>query len=324
MGTWHVCGLGLNPGAVTVPLTYVYLFLKLAARNEERAKSFFQFSGEKGQETKGAPESIIIFSSKEVITGKSDGKPWSSWQGRNITDKWFQTKKQKTPPLTICKYLSKLLEKLRDNEFSEFYENKWLKKIYFLEVKHDDFDDCFYKIGVTLNALKRKEVWTNMIGGTNQINLALLTAGSFSATLARYYYVFQSNILLLHPETEKPNMKNPRGFIKNMDRWRDLPIFHLDLSPLIHDLNELFQGREKVNVREIENVLEQHEHTKQYLAKLRGRMIILEGDVARQTNLLMLLNAMRMKIQEKNVQDVSKWKKWASDKGILHEFDLDD
>ncbi|MEM2661393.1 MAG: hypothetical protein QXS74_08755 [Nitrososphaeria archaeon] len=223
MGVWHLSGLGMRPGAVTVPLTYIYILLKAASLGDETAKEFFDTSGEYTQEFKGASEGLILFTSKEVIEGPI---------GVNIQDKWFGTSGESTPKV-IAKYLKKLLEELRDSRFTPFYnDNKWVKEIYLVRVQHDNFDDCYFKIGVTVRALREKEIWANMIGGANQINSAILVAGSLFAAVQRYYYIFQSDINSLHPEINKPDLRNPRSIIHDLsDKWQELPIFHLDIGP---------------------------------------------------------------------------------------------
>jgi hypothetical protein len=86
MPIYHITGLGVNPGAVTVPLSVVYSLLQQASKGVPEAKEFFMYSGEMEQEEKGAPETVIIFTSKEVIEGREQ---------RDIRDNWFKTRKQK-------------------------------------------------------------------------------------------------------------------------------------------------------------------------------------------------------------------------------------
>jgi hypothetical protein len=320
MGVWHVSGLGLNPGAITVPLNYVYLTLKAAAKNNKQAKRFFDFSGEITQKLKGAPEYLIIFTSKEVITGKKGNKDWDVWNNIKIDDNWFNTRKKRDIPSTIISYLSNLLTNLQDKDFDKFYNGDWLKGIYFLEVNHEDFDDCFFKIGVTLNALKDKEVWTNMIGGTNQINIALFTTSSFSAISARYYYVFQLNLSLLHPEVKKPNMNNPIDFLKHLDKWHEIPIFHLGSGPILKGLNEKFQWGDKVNISMIEKLLEENDYPKKFITKLRGKIIKIDGDVCSPGYLLDTLSNMIQQIDAEDIKNTSEWINWGKEKNILHEF----
>jgi len=324
MGVWHLSGMGLYPGAVTMPLTYIYLALKQASKGDEQAKKFFETSGEKGQKLKGAPESIVIFTSKEVITGKEDGKKWEKWNNLSIRDNWFNTQKQENAPKTITKYLSNLFKELKDESFSEFYKEGWIKDLYFVEVSHEDFDDCYLKIGVAMHALRDKEVWVNMIGGSNQINLSLLISGSYFAVPSRYYYIFQSQITLLHPEINKPNLNDPKNIMEILDKkWHEIPVFQLGLGELIVKIDELFERREKIALGEVENILRELGYSKQHLAKLRGRIINVDGNTVSKEPLFEKIKNMIIKIKEQNVKNVSDWLKWCKKKDILWKCSLD-
>lgn len=318
MSVWHLAGMGLFPGAVTVPLTYVYLALKLASNGEKKAKEFFELSGKLSQEINGAPEYIVVFTSEEVITGK---EIWKS--KNNVRDEWFNTNKKENAPKTIAKYLSNLLNKLKDSNFKEFYGKKWIKDIYFIKVNHEDFEDCYLKIGTTMCALKDKEVWVNMIGGTNQINLALLVAGSFFAVPSRYYYIFQSKNNLLHPEIDKPSLNHPHEFLQYLDKWHDMPIFHLEIGGIITELEEKFSSREYINIKEIEHLLEKKGYPKQYIAKLRDRLISIENEKVGKGPLLETVAGMIRKIEEQKVSNISDWKRWCTEKKILWRCNLD-
>ena len=314
MGVWHLSGMGTSPGAITVPLTYLYLLLK-ASIKEDSAKRFFETSGEFMQELKGGPEGLIIFTSEEVITGKKLG---------SVKDNWFYTKEQASAPKFVAKYLSNLLSSLKDKDFSELYDDRWIREIYLVKVRHDNFDDCFFKAGVTLNALRDKEVWVNMIGGTNQINLALLSLGTYFASVSRYYYIFQSDISLLHPEIRKPDMKNPREEVPEMRaKWNDLPLFHLETGSIIKRLNEMFQERKKINLSEVENLLEELGYSQMYISKLRGKLIMIERDIVTPGPMLGKLADMLKAIEELYIRNLSQWKKWASENKILYELTLD-
>lgn len=132
-----------------------------------------------------------------------------------------------------------------------------------------DFEDCFRKAYPTLYALRDKEVWVNMVGGSNQINTALLWSGCLTATPSRYYYLFQEGELL-HPNQEKP-----RGRVERLDlsRWYELPFFSLQLGPVISDLNHTLAGG-GVNVAQIEGVLQRYGMNRQFIPKLVASRLI--------------------------------------------------
>lgn len=316
MGVWHLSGLGKRPGAVTVPLTYIYILLKAASLEDEDAKKFFDTSGEYFQELKGAPEGLILFTSKEVIEGTVGGE---------IRDEWFGTSSESIPK-SIAKYLTKLLEWLRDTRFTPFYGNEWIKEIYLVKVQHDNFDDCYFKIGVTVKALREKEIWANMIGGANQINSALLVAGSLFAAVQRYYYIFQSRTELLHPEIDKPDSRNLKSIAYSLsDKWRELPVFHLDTGAIINRLNKLFEERgERVNINEVKRILRELNYPEMYLSKLRGKLISIQGgDQVVRGPMLEKLAEMVNRIEKEEVKNLSVWKDWARRNGILYKLTLD-
>lgn len=316
MGVWHLSGLGKSPGAVTVPLTYIYMLLKAASWGSETAREFFSTSGEYTQEFKGAPEGLILFTSKEIIEGSIGG---------NMQDEWFGTS-SRSIPRAIAKYLTELLGWLRDSRFTPFYGSDWIKEIYLVSVQYDNFDDCYSKIGVTVRALREKEMWVNMIGGSNQINSALLVAGSLFAAVQRYYYIFQSRTEILHPEMNKPDLRNLNSFIRALsDKWQELPVFHLDTGPIIKELSKLFEERgERVNINEVRRILRGLNYPEMYFSKLRGKLIsIQENDQVTPGPILNKLAKMVDEIEKENVKNLSTWKDWASRNKILYRLTLD-
>lgn len=192
-----------------------------------------------------------------------------------------------------------------------------------MEVNHKDFDDCYFKIGTTLYALMKKEVWVNMIGGTNQINLSLLIAGSFFAVPSRYYYIFQSKIDLLHPEVDRPSLKYPIEFLNYLDRWHEIPIFHLEIGSIIKKLDEKLSEREYIHLRELKELLQEKGFPKQYIAKLRGRLLLIDDGRVAKGPLLDVIVGMIRRIEEQEVSSVSKWIEWGRKNRILWRCNLD-
>lgn len=317
VGVWHICGLGKSPGAITVPLTCIYLLLKAASKGNSKAREFFELSGEAGQELKGAPECLVIFTSKEVLEEIEIG--------REIRDAWLNTSATGPLPHIIKKYLKNLLEQLEDSDFTKFYKDQWIKSIYFIKVDVQSFWDCFEKIGITMNALKDKELWVNMVGGTNQINAASLVAGTMLAAVARYYYFFQSKINLLHPDIKKPDFRSPHNCVDDIIKmWQDIPLFQLDIGSVITNIYELFKNRNVVNINEVKQKLNELKLAQDtYLPKLRGRLIKIEGHIAYKGPWLDRLYEMSERIKRQDIKNVSSWIRWGQSEGILIEENLD-
>ena len=326
MGVYHISGLGTSPGALTMPLTAVYILQIAQALSDERAEKFFEYSGELGgkgsyEKTKGLPEVVIAFTSREVIEGNVEIRYNSRWF--NMSGKG--TERIEKP---IGKYFKKLFKYIK----TEF--NVGFKKFdfYLVEVNHQNFEDCFRKVGVTLKALIGKEVWANMIGGSNQINASILTAGAYTATVARYYYLFQTVVGLLEPEwIEKPNRRNLTCLVGNiLSKWYELPIFNLEIGGILRKIGEIFGDREKVNVEEFRRKLIDFMRRQNYVgkvdeqffAKLRGKVVIPKGDVVEKGPIFDRMFKIWNEIDKTEVKTFSDWKKWAKDEGILHEVDI--
>ncbi|MDW7977157.1 MAG: hypothetical protein RMI35_11430, partial [Leptospiraceae bacterium] len=183
IGVYHILGLGQNPGALSMPLSVV-LLLQIARRNE-KAKNFFKHSGEVKKSgsyemTKGGVECLIAFTSKEVIEGS---------KVFDCRSKWFNLNFEKRRKLE--EIYSSFFGKFFNHTEKEFGVRPKEFKMFLIEVNYMDFEDCFKKIGITMRALRDKEVWANMIGGSNQINSTILVAGAYTATPSKYYYLFQ-------------------------------------------------------------------------------------------------------------------------------------
>ncbi|MEM2060336.1 MAG: hypothetical protein QW089_06375 [Archaeoglobaceae archaeon] len=319
MGVYHVMGLGKNPGVVTVPLSLVYILQLGQALEIEKAKDFFKSSGElerKGsyEREKGMVEAVIVFTSKETIEGTVLNSCQSKWFGFgfNRGDRSY----------TLESVYMKFFNKLFDYFEEKFGFRPKEFRMFAVEVNHQDFEDCFKKIGTTLNALKDKEIWGSIIGGSNQINIAILTAGAYKATVSRYYYVFQSAQNLLEPEgIEKPSRENLNEIVcETIRRWQELPIFNIEIGDLLKKINEVFEGRKKVNRKEIEGVLESCGFGKQYLAKLRN-FLVFKDDTVERTHLFERLTNIWGLVDE-SVINFSEWKKWAEENTILHEIQI--
>ena len=279
--------------------------------NRQDAINFFKKSGELRQEKTGAPEYMIIFTSKEVIEGKE--KP------RALKDEWFNLKNinHYSIPQIIVKTLNKLINEC---SFPNFYDNGWIKDIYFLSVKHDDFKDCYEKIYTTIKSLASKEVWINLIGGTNQINLSLFLSSCLTGIGTKYIYIFQKDISKLHPEIERPDFKNPKISIPP-EGWQEIPFIWIGLeSEILKEIRSLFQYRSTLHVKEIRRILNKYKITQQYLAKLQSSSLIhIENDKVTKGIGFDIIKNLEIKTE---INDFSNWKKWAKNDDILYKIDI--
>ncbi|MBN1800554.1 MAG: hypothetical protein JW891_03560 [Candidatus Lokiarchaeota archaeon] len=309
MGIYYLSGLGTSPGATLLPLDYLYLMLKMALNGNNDAKMFFERSGELNQEQKGDVEYIIIFTSKEVIEGTI--KP------RNLTDTWFNS--QPNNETSIPKIVTKSLSKLVKN--CSLKKGEWIKGIYFVQVDFKDFTDCYEKIFITMKALLRKEVWINLIGGSNQITLSLFLASGLTGIAPNYLYIFQDDISKIHPDIKRPNFENPNITIPPPN-WCEFPFFWLGLeNEVLQGIENAFGDRDIIHKNELLSVLDNNHISHQHLAKLRSTSLIqfLNNDAVKKG---VGFSAIKDYNIETNVDNMTKWKEWGVKKGILFQADI--
>ncbi|MBI4377979.1 MAG: hypothetical protein HY578_02660 [Nitrospinae bacterium] len=312
MGVFHLSGLGLNPGAVTVPLTYIYFLLKQSKEGDPASQQFFAYSGEKQERLKGKPEALIFFTSKEVITGKFQ---------REISDELFRTKKQGSACLTISEYISNMIKSLRLS--NDLYGRYGVKYLYAIEVNINDFGDCYKKIYLTMKGLEDKEIECNLIGGTNQINLSLMLAGSMTGVTSRLYYVFEKE------EDVRKGGMGPVSITSTNQQlsvppsnWYEMPPLFVSLGDLIKGLEGLGITYSPVNIEQVKGLLRKLNLQEQFLAKLRGTWLTLESDRAEAGPLLRDIFKLHKGLEEEtqNVKNFSEWSRYFEEKKYLHKF----
>jgi len=322
MGVFHVSGLGRSPGAITVPLTSIYLLHVAQTLGNIDVSNFFVYSGEAVRKDRGSreihpgkPEAIIAFTSEELLNGDIEIKCSSNWFNLN-----YSGKEKITEPTR--KYFKKFFDYLRDT----FGYYAAPLNLYFVRVDYLNFSEAFEMAGLTMKGLQDKEVWVNMIGGSNQLNIGLLAAGTYTAIPSRYYYLFQSKVDLLEPEgISKPKDKRELEKVVGdiISRWMELPMFNLGIGELLRDIYELFSIRESVSIREVTKVLEEkHSLNRQFLAKLR-RFLIFEDDKVRKRSDLDRFVQMWRKIDNIQISNFTEWKKMLEEKNILHTISIE-
>ena len=322
MGVYHFTALGLSPGAVTLPLSTVYALLVGAyIREYKSAQDFFRYSGERNQEMKGGPETLVIFTTKEILGTENKNTQVSlKFDVRsNLFGKVFQ--KGISIPKVIGKYLGLMYDFLEKQGFSPFYNGKWIKHIYLVQVEHKDYSDAFHKIGVTMMSHRDKEVWINMIAGTNQQTIAMLNTGLFFGTATRYYYIFQENEAFLDSIYLKKDITE--GVVERLlQQWNSLPIFFAGRYGFFIELVKKFK---EFNNAIPESILK--ETTREYDVKLEKLVQYLHFDKEKKqyypTKELENIISLYKEIIQKNITNHSEWKKWCAKERLLYELDLD-
>lgn len=314
MGIFYLSGLGRSPGGATVPLQYIYLIMKAAENNNQNALRFFSKSGEQRFENVEYPETIIIFTSKEIIKG--DVKNFD-----NLIDLWYTLPLNKIPsvPKTIIKSLNKCVKECNFKNIG----SPWIKHFYFLEVDYKDFKDCYEKIYITMKGLSAKEVWINLIGGSNQITLSLFLASCLTGIPTKFIYLVQ-NEKMIHPDIQKPNFENPKIQIPPQN-WYELPFFWLGiLNDILKNIEtECFMGKKTANIKQIKDVLTRSGLSSQFISKLKTANLI-EFDANDSTKIYKGpgFEAIKKHEIETDVKNLSDWKQWAKNKKILYNIDF--
>lgn len=314
MGIYYLTGLGTSPGAATVPLHYIYLMVKSAENGNEKAQNFFSRSSEIRNKNVEYPESVIIFTSKEIINGTKVAKS-------GLKDDWFNLPLSKIK--SVIKILGKSIQTIIEKCNFKNQEKALIEDIYLIKVNHKSFQDCYEKIYTTIEALQRKELWISYLGGTNQINLALFLASALTGHPTKYIYVGQDDIDKIHPDIPRPDFLNPNINIPP-DAWYDLPFLWLGIeNKILQEIESgLKWGNDIIHKNQLEAILRNHDLSTQFLAKLQsGNIIQIKDDKIIKGE---GLNEIKRFIPSTEVKNLSEWKKWGIKKDLLYKINIHD
>ncbi|KKD37837.1 MAG: DUF6293 family protein [Limnoraphis robusta] len=248
MGVYHLMGLGLSPGAVTGPISYM---AELYNNWEDEGQYFFSRSGEEEQREQGDKvgdiQAIVLFATPEVIEGiKKDfyaEKYVKNHPGRENT-----TKQEKNEPM------KKVLESLLKEEWSKISGGRRSGNIFWCEVDRRDFRTTFNRVAQVVASLAKgtgeqgKEIWMNLTGGNNVINFALELAANLSGEVARLYYVQAAN----------ENAEKCVRYTNKDSYWVDLPPMPLTMSDLTRAVLDILSQQEFLQSEDIYKQLSSH------------------------------------------------------------------
>ena len=232
MGVYHLMGLGLSPGAVTGPLSY------LACRHRrwsEADRAFFGGSGERAHRDEGRrvgdAQALVLFTTREVIAGEARGRyvdnPFGSSQGAEGEGPLPEVLRRVLP------------------EVWPVAEGRAEGRVYWCEVDRGDFAGTFGRMVRLIAALRGagkqgKEMWAHLTGGGNVVNAALLTAGAVSGDVARTGYVQA-------PPKAETCLRCPceKGY------WVEVPVVPLAVAPLAEPVLDLLSAAGPLSAAEI-------------------------------------------------------------------------
>ncbi|UBF28009.1 DUF6293 family protein [Kovacikia minuta CCNUW1] len=221
MGVYHLMGLGLSPGVVTGPLSY--LAYRYQRWNDDDRK-FFSRSGEIKQREKGEKvgdiQAIVLFTTTEVIKGTVPCQTYIE----NQLMRTAKTPEQPRKPMreVLPHLIRKEWSKIRGEKSKERPEGS----LFWVEVDRRDICEAYKRVVQVVAALagvggQGKEMWINLTGGNNVTNFALQLASTLSGDVSRLYYV-----------QAEQDMEKCTRFTTERNYWIDLPAMPLALSNL--------------------------------------------------------------------------------------------
>jgi len=279
MGVYHLMGLGLSPGAITGPISY----LTDKYNNwEDEGQNFFSRSGEEEHRKDGYPvgdvQAIVLFATREIIEG-TNRDFYAEKYVKNRPNIIETNNPQKRQPM------KEVLESLLKEELTKLFEAR-TKIIESLSIKdgakkkkdpgaRDKFtifwcevdrrgseenlkEQTFKRVAQVVASLAKgsgqqgKEIWMNLTGGNNVINFALqLTASLSGGEVGRLYYVQAAN----------ENAEKCVRYTNKESYWVELPVMPLCMSDLNHAILDFVTQEESIKDQELyERLQNQHWH----------------------------------------------------------------
>ncbi len=225
MGVYHLMGLGLSPGAVTGPLTYLAHRYQRWNADDQR---FFARSGEVRQRQAGDKvgdvQALVLFTTREVLNGEVPALEYVYNSPGRVT----------AGPLQGRKPMKDVLRKLLRCEWPAISGGRSYGTIFWCEVDRRDIRTTYERVIRVVMALagvggQGKEMWVNLTGGNNVINLALELAATLSGEVARLYYV----------QAENQAAEKCVRFTAEDGYWVELPVMPLALGRLSQAIIDL-------------------------------------------------------------------------------------
>lgn len=239
MGVYHLMGLGLSPGVVIGPLTY------LAHRRSGEVRQ-----REAGQKV-GDIQAIILFTTREVLDGTVSALDYV----KNPPSRIAGSPVEKGGPM------KEVLRRLLCCEWPAISGGRREGTIFWCEVDRRNFRVTYERVVRVVAALagvggQGKEIWANLTGGTNVINAAIQLAAMLSGDIARLYYV----------QAENEAAEKCVRFTAENGYWIELPVMPLATSRVIEAVLRLL-SQEGASARDLYSRLLQHE---QYWNLIQG------------------------------------------------------
>jgi hypothetical protein len=204
-------GLGRSVGAVTGPLSYLAFRF---GRWNEADREFFRASGEVEQRQRGEKvgdvQALVLMTTPEMISGALP-----CYDFIDNPEGTCPTNRSATGAESLPRALKRWLRKV----WPPIAHGRKSVKLYWAEVDRTDLLGTFQRGAQIISAAKSsgglgKELWINLTGGNNVINLALQFAAALTGSPARFYYV----------QAENQAAEKCIRYTREDSYWVDLPL----------------------------------------------------------------------------------------------------
>jgi hypothetical protein len=251
MGVYHLMGLGRSPGAVTSAISYIG---DRYVRWDESDVEFFSSSGSSEMpfdSRRGDVQALIIFTTPEIRTGRENG-----FSEDYIINEAGQTNGVRKRGEAMAKVLQQFLP----GELRRVAASRQQLPVYWCDIDRTNPYLTFERIAYVLRTLglpnkTGKEVWINLTGGNNVVNLALQLAASLLGRAARLYY-------LLSAQTQCLRHTTPKAFLGSKEKdhfWVDIPIVYLQLDEMRRSILDILENaNDSMNDTELLTQLKTH------------------------------------------------------------------
>lgn len=276
MGVYHLMGLGRSPGTVIGPLTYLAHRYNRWNADDQR---FFARSGEVRQrqagEKVGDVQALVLFTTPEVLSGEAKAFDYVNNPPGMIT----------TMPKQSGGHMKSILQSLLRREWPAISGGRKKGTIFWCKVDRRDIRTTYERVIHVVAALtsvggQGKEMWANLTGGNNVINLALELAAILSGDIARLYYV----------QAENEAAEKCVRYTAEDGYWVDLPVMPLALGRLRQTIIQVLNDNGPISLEDLYSYLRSEywdlsqgltsEETlrNEYLAPLWKQGLIAEAD----------------------------------------------
>lgn len=207
MGIHHILPLGMSPGVVTSPLAYI-------KHQYDRQNTEF-FGRDSNRDAVKKTSGIVIFTTRDIYEGKL--------LDNNYVDNPIDSRQGKP----IGKHTTKVIDVVKKyirTEYGKMLEEE-RASVYWLEASSNDFDFNLMQLIKAFHVLSPvdsvgREIWVNLTGGTNIVNIALSTATALSGVTGRQYYTY----------VETDDVKFLRPLNVGGAFWCELPVLKLNFD----------------------------------------------------------------------------------------------